>query len=149
GVEGSACGVGRPQTLAFPSSLRVINASIHTLGIESHGVGHAQRHPFSVHECHQRIFAIAGSDRDVLAQAEGVELIHPVVIAGLGAARIGYPLELRRREWVECPPFGAMLSRRIGPVERTFALAPVETREMSAGGRSPYNAVSIDIEAPW
>src|SRR5207237_8954703 len=81
------------------------------------------------------------------AQSEGVVLIHPRVIARLGAARVGHALQLRSGERIERPAFGAVLARGARAVERSLALAPVETREMSARERRPDDAFAIDVHA--
>src|SRR5208283_5644221 len=93
----------------------------------------------------QGIGRIAGGDRHIPAQAECVMLIHPGIVARLGAAGTGHTLELRSRKWVESPAFRTVLPRRRRSVERAFALAPVEAGEMPARERCPDNAVAVDV----
>ena len=71
-------------------------------------------------------------------------MIHPGVVARLGAARIGDVLELRPGERIERPALLAVFPRGGRPVE-DLALAPVELREMSARQRRPEHAVAIDV----
>jgi len=145
-VENSARGVRRPQPLALPAGLRIVDASIEALGEEPDRIGHTEGDELAVSHGHQRIFPIAGGDRHVLPQPESVELIDPVVVAGLGAAGVGHALELRRREGKKRPAFRTVLPGGGRTVERPFALAPVEAGEMSAGEDGPDYAVTIDVE---
>src|SRR5207247_9517807 len=41
-VEGRSGAVGRPQSLALPASIRIVDASVHPLGVEAHGIRHAE-----------------------------------------------------------------------------------------------------------
>src|SRR5437667_10332726 len=41
-VERRARGVGGPQPLALPAGVRIVDAPVHPLGVEAHGVGHAK-----------------------------------------------------------------------------------------------------------
>src|SRR5438445_563229 len=49
-------------------------------------IGYAQGGVLSVHQGQQGILPIARGDGHVFAQPESVELIHPIVVAGFGAA---------------------------------------------------------------
>src|SRR5213593_3291035 len=83
-VERRPGAVGRPQPLALPASIRIVDAPIHPLGVEAHRIRDAQVHELPVDEGEQRLFGVAGGDRHVLAEAERVELIDPGVVARLG-----------------------------------------------------------------
>src|SRR5262245_7511205 len=76
-VEWRAGRVGRPQPLALPATIRIVDAAIHPLGVKAQRIGHAQVDELSVHEGEQRLVGVAGGDGHVLAQAERVELIDP------------------------------------------------------------------------
>src|SRR5882724_3945390 len=146
-VEGCSGGVGGPEPLAFPAGIRVVDAAVHPLGVEAHGVGDAKDDELSVHEGEEPLIGVPGADRHVPAQAEGVELIDPGVVARLGAARIRHVRKLWPRVRIERPALGTVLSRRLGSVEGPLALAPVEAREMPAGKRRPHDAVPVDVHA--
>src|SRR5258708_37705251 len=78
-----------PYTTLFRSAaLRIIDASIHALGEEAHRIGnsHHDKFPGSRIESFQCIRAVGGGDRNILAQAERIVLIDPVVIVGISAA---------------------------------------------------------------
>src|SRR4029453_3235097 len=75
-----------------------------------------------------------------------VVLIHPRIVAGLGAALVFHVLELRSGEFVERPALGAVLAGGGRPVEH-FAFAALELAEVSARQRRPEHAVAVDITA--
>src|SRR5437879_9789176 len=103
----------------------MVEAAVRWLRGEALRVGDKKGDELAVHEDLQRIGSISGGERDVAAQAEGVVLIHPGVVAGQGAARVHHALELRSGEWIERPAFRTVLSRRGRTVERPVAFAPV------------------------
>ena len=72
-------------------------------------------------------------------------LIDPGVVGRLATAVISDAAELRSRQWIERPAFGAMLAGRVRAVERAFALAAVERPEMPAGERGPRDALTVDV----
>ena len=146
-MSGRSPGVGRPRAPALPARFRIVDAPVQTFGGEAHRVRDTKGDELAVHEDLQRIGSISGGERDVAAQAEGVVLIHPGVVAGQGAARVPHALELRPREWIERPAFRTVLSRRGRTVERPVAFAPVEAREMTARQRQPDDSVAIDVHA--
>src|SRR6059036_3559743 len=121
-VERSPVAEGRPQTFALPAGLWIVDAPIHPFGVKTHGIGHAKSDEFPVHHGQQRVIKIAGGDRHVFTQAKGVELIHPGVIARLGA----------------------VLSRGGRSVE-DLAFTTIETSEMTAGQRYPRDSVAVDV----
>ena len=96
-VERRAGAPGGPDSFAFPAGLRIVDAAVHPFGEEAQRIGHAQDHELPVHQRDQRIGGVAGDDGRVLAQAQRVELIHPVVIMRVGAAGILHVLEVRAR----------------------------------------------------
>src|SRR5207237_3819061 len=131
----------------LPVLFRVVDAPVEPLGVIAHRVRHAQHDELALDQREQRIVEVAGGDRHVLAEAKGVELVDPGVIARLDAARVGDVLELRSWERVKSPAFGAVLARGLRTVERALALAAVEAREMSARERGPEHALAIDVAA--
>src|SRR5215470_11062522 len=110
-MEGCSGGVGRPQPLAFPAGVRVVDPSVHPLGVEAHRIGDTQDHELAVDEGEQTLVGVPGADRHVPPEARGVELVDPRVVARLGAARIGHVRELRPRERIERPALWTVLSR--------------------------------------
>src|SRR2546422_699605 len=81
---------------------------------------------------------------------------------GLPRQRIGAPLEgdalwrgilvadateLRARQPIERPTFGAMIADRGRAIERALALAAVEGPEMSARERRVHDALAVDVPA--
>ena len=81
----------RPFQPAFGSSMQ----AVHALDVESERVGGAQGHELAVDQRQQALGAIAGGDRHVGLEPQGVELVDPRVIAGFGAARAGVVRESR------------------------------------------------------
>src|SRR5262249_49841410 len=57
------------------------------------------------------------------------------------------PFEARTGVLMEAPTLGAMIAGRLGPVERTLALAAVEAADVPAGARHPDHALAVDIAA--
>src|SRR4051812_26159987 len=97
-----AVAVGAPQATAFPTSVRIVNTAIESLGIEAHRVGNAQHHHLAVLERDKAVIEIGGRNWHVVAEAERVVLIDPGVIARLRAA-IGKAVETGPRIFVEGP----------------------------------------------
>src|SRR5437868_1515001 len=75
---------GRPEAASLPAGVRIIDAAVEPLGVEAHRIWDTQNHPLSVLEGEQPLRLVAGADRNVLAEAERVELVDPGVIAPLG-----------------------------------------------------------------
>ena len=94
----------------------------------------------------QVIIPVAGGNRHIPSQPQGVELVHPVVVTGLGASRVGDSLQLWPRELIERPTLRAVLSCRSRPVERTFTLPPVEACQVSTRNDRPHDAIAINVE---
>src|SRR6266446_9710812 len=144
-MEWRASAPSRPDSLALPAGLRIIEAAVHSLGEEAHWIGYAHDHKLPVHQGDQRIRGVAGNNGCVLAQTQRVERIYPDVIMRVGAAGLGDILELWSRRLIERPPFRTLPPRGFWPVERPFAFAPIEAGKMSAGQRHPDDAVAPDV----
>src|SRR5690606_1588811 len=130
-----------PEAAAFPSGVRIVDAAVEALRVEAERIGHAQRHELAVDERVHAVEEIPGRDRHVFAEPERVVLIDPGVVARLDTL-LGQALEAGAGESVEAPALGAMVAGRFRPVQRTFALAPVERSQVSAAERDPDDAVS-------
>src|SRR6266536_119887 len=138
---------GGPQALALPPDARVVDAAVHPLGVEAERIRDAKVDELPVHEREQRLVPVPGGERNIWAEPERVELIHPRVVARLRAARLLHVGELRARERVERPALGTVLARRVRPVQRALALATIEAPHVAAGQRRPHDAVAIDVHA--
>ena len=57
------------------------------------------------------------------------------------------PLKSRTGVLVKRPALGAVIAGRFRPVERAFALAPVEAAEVAARQRHPHDALAVDVGA--
>src|SRR4029077_5529785 len=140
--------VSRPDSLALPACLRIVDSAVHPFGVESHRIGNAKDNelPAAGHQGEQRIIPVAGGDRRIFAQPKRVELIHPVVVTGLGAPRISAALQLRSRQWIEPPAFWTVLPGRGGSIERSFAFPPVEAGKVPAADDRPHDAAAINVQ---
>src|SRR6516165_9482387 len=80
-------GVRSPLVLHSPRpfGVRIVDASIQTLGVEAHRVGDAQHDHLAVLERSEAVIEVGGGHRDVLAKPESVVLIDPGVVARLSA----------------------------------------------------------------
>ena len=85
-MEGCAGGDGGPEALALPALVRVVDAPVEPLGVVAERIRHAQHDELAIDQRQQSFVQIAGGDGHVLAQAEGVELVDPGVVARLHAA---------------------------------------------------------------
>src|SRR6267142_3355801 len=83
-------GPGGPQSFAFPAGLRIVDPSIHAFRKESVRVRNAEdgELPAVRVQREQRIGVVSGCDRCVFAEAERVELIHPVVVIDRKSTRL-------------------------------------------------------------
>src|SRR5215470_1294193 len=120
--------VRAPQPAALPAGIRVIDASVQPLGKKAQRVRDAQHDHLLVLERSESVIEIGRRDRDVLAEPHRVVLVHPGVVARLGAPVLK---SLEGRSWVLVggKAFGTVVAGRAGPVERTLAFAPVEADE--------------------
>src|SRR6266536_2205193 len=122
--------IGRPQRLAFPAGIGVVDAPIHPLGEIADRVGHAQHDELAIHQRQQRVIHVAGGDRHVLTQTERVELIDPGVIARLDAAGFLDVSKLRAWEGIKRPALRTMVAGCRLSVD-DLALTAGEAREKS------------------
>src|SRR5207248_2766194 len=146
-VERRARRHGRPQAAAFPAFFRVIDAPVEPLGVVAEWIGHAQHNELAIDQREQSLVQVTGGDGHIPAQPEGVELVDPGVVARLDAALIKHALELRPGERVERPALRAVRAGGVRSVERAFAFAPIEAREVAARERSPEDALAVDVAA--
>src|SRR6185295_7838138 len=102
---------GRPQSAAFPTRIGIVDAPIEALGVKAQRIGDAQHNHPAVLERDQAIIEVARRDWHVFAQAQGVVLIDPGVVARLGAV-LTDTLESRAWILVERPALWTMLTRR-------------------------------------
>src|ERR1700730_759774 len=95
-VKRSASAVGSPQAFSLPTSLRIVDPAVHPFRVESHGIRDTKHNklPAVGQQRKKRIISVPGGNRHVLSQSKRVELIHPIVITGLGASWISNPLQL-------------------------------------------------------
>src|SRR5439155_25952819 len=95
---------------AFPARARIVDASIHILAEEAHGIRDMDVDELAVDQRQQRLAAIGVRDRHVGPKPERVVSIHPDIIGVVGAARVGDALELWPWKRIERPPFRTMFS---------------------------------------
>src|ERR1051326_896673 len=149
-VENSSRPGRCPKSPAFPTLIGIVNASVHILTEEAHGIWNMDRHKFTVHERQERLASVGLCDRDVWPQSQGVIPIDPNEIRVIGAPGIFQPLELRSREWIEGPSFSTLLTRsRSRSVQRPFAFSPVEAGKVPAGQRSEERRVGKERRSRW
>src|SRR5262249_46940836 len=123
-----AVAVGAPQSAALPAGVGVVDAPVQALGKEALRVRDAQHEHLPVLERGEAVVEVRGRDRDVLAEPDRVVLVHPGIVARLGAPVLE-ALEGRARVLVVREAFGAVIAGGSRPIERTLALAPVEVDE--------------------
>src|SRR5262245_27441127 len=123
-----AVAVRAPQAAALPADVWVIDAPVQTLGEEAQRVRDAQHDHLPILERGEAVIEVGGRDRNVLAKSHRVVVVHPGVVARLGAPVLE-PLEGRSWVLVGGKAFGTVVAGRARPVERTLALAPVEADE--------------------
>src|SRR5205807_1186006 len=147
-MEVGARARGGPERAAFPAGLGVVDAPVDVLREEAERIRYADVDDLAVDHRHQRLAAIRFRDGHVRAEPEGVVPVDPQVVRVVRAAGFIDALELRPGHAIERPAFRAELAaRRVGPVDRAFALAPVEARDMAARERRPDNAVGAHVDA--
>src|SRR5215831_3960156 len=123
-----AVAVRTPQSAALPAGVRVIDAPVQAFGKEAQRVRDAQHDHLPVLECGEAVIEGGRRDRNVLAKPHRVVVVHPGVVARLGAPVLE-AFEGRSRVLVGGKAFGTVVAGRARPVERTLALAPVEADE--------------------
>src|SRR5947208_8852609 len=140
-----AIAVSAPQPAALPASIGIVDAPVEAFGVEADRIGNAQHHHLPILECDKAVVEVGGGDRNVLAETQRVVLVDPGVITGLGAGLLA--LEARAGIAVEGKALGTVIAGRIGSVERAFALAAIEADQAAVRGRTPHDAVLVDITA--
>jgi len=78
--------IGAPEAAAFPTGVRIVDASVETFGVEPHWIWNAQHDHLAVFQRHKAIVEVGGGNRDVLAEPERIVLIDPGIIARLDAS---------------------------------------------------------------
>src|SRR4029450_7104573 len=68
-VERRALAVGRPDATALPARVRIVDASVHSLGVEAERVGDAHVDPLAIDEHQDRLVGVAGRHWRVGAEA--------------------------------------------------------------------------------
>src|SRR5436305_15233482 len=96
-VEGCARAPGCPQAFSFPPRSRVLDSPVHSFRIEPQRVRYAHDDELAIHERKERIGSITGDDWRVSSQAQGVELIDPIVIVGISTPGGCHATEVRPR----------------------------------------------------
>ena len=142
-----AVAVRAPQAAAFPAGVRIVDASVETLGVEAHRVRNAQHDHLAVLQRHEAVIEIGGRDRDVLAKSDRVVLVDPGVVARLGAS-VFEAFEARSGILVERPsPPGNDCRLRVGPLSGPLHLRRSKLIKVAARARAPEHAVLVDVAA--
>ena len=148
-MEHRARAGGGPHSASFPAGVRVVDAAIHILAEEAHGIRNVYVHELAVDKREERLAAVGLGDRHIGPEPERVVPIDPEVIRVLGAAGVGDSFELRPRKLIQGPTFRTVLAGRRGwSIERALALAPIEARQMSTRERRPHHAAEIEVDPP-
>src|SRR5262249_8350587 len=137
---------GGPQSAALPSRIRIIDASIESLGVEAQWIGYTQHDHFTVLEGDEAVVEVAGRHRNILAETERVVLVDPCVVTRLRTV-VADAFEPGAWVLVERPTLGAMIAGCGRSVERSLALAPVEAADVTAPERDPNDTLLIDVAA--
>src|SRR5881394_1940097 len=61
-VERCSCAVRRPHGLSLPARIWVVDASIHPLGVEAHGIGDAEGNELVINQGKQCLIGVTGGD---------------------------------------------------------------------------------------
>src|ERR1700756_4157229 len=95
-VKRSSSAVSSPQAFSLPTSVLIVDSAVHSFRVKSHGIRDPKHNklPAVGQQRKQRVIPIAGGDRHILAEPKRVELIHPAVVASLGAPWVGDALQL-------------------------------------------------------
>src|SRR3978361_1222173 len=112
---GRAVAVRAPQAAAFPAAVRIVDTPIEALGIEAERIGNPDRDHLAVLQRHEAVTEIGGGHRYVLAKSEGVVLIHPGVIARLGAV-LTDTVEAGAGILIDRPAFRTMVAGGVTPM---------------------------------
>src|SRR6185295_14869342 len=136
----------RPQSSTLPAGTGIVDAPIKAFGVKAQRIRHPQHDHAAILEGDQTIIEISRRHWHVLAEAKGVVLIHPRIVARLRTV-LANAQEARARILVERPPLLTMPTRCGWPVQRTLALAPVKATDMAASQRHPNDALFVDVTA--
>src|SRR5262245_5808263 len=128
---GRTVAAGAPQATTFPSGVRIIDASVEALGVEAHRIRNAHQDHLAVFQRHEAVIEIGGGDRNVLAEAKGIVLVDPGVVARLDALVLE-AFKTRAGILVELPTLRAVIAGCGRTIERSLAQAAVEADKMSA-----------------
>src|SRR6266550_4885793 len=107
---GCAVAVGAPQPAALPATIRIVDAAVEALGVETHRIRDADRHHLPVLERDEAVAQVCGRHRNVLAEPERIVLVDPGVVARFHARRLA--LEARAGIAIERPALWAMVASR-------------------------------------
>src|SRR4051812_43908661 len=122
--------VGRPQAAPLPAAVRIVDAAVEPFRVEPERIRHAQHDHPTIRIRNQSVVQVAGGQRHVAPESEGVVLIDPRVVARLGAV-LANAVEPGTGVLVEGPPFRTVIARRLGAVERSLAFAPIEAADVA------------------
>src|SRR5574341_410014 len=117
-----AVAAGAPQAATLPPGVGIVDAPVQSLREEAHRIRNAQHDHLAILERNESAVQVPGGDRDILAEAEGIVLVDPRVIARLGAVLLEARMA-RPGETVVSEAFRAMVAGRVRSVERSLALA--------------------------
>src|SRR5262249_43170236 len=92
-----AVAVRAPQAAALPAGIRIIDAPVQAFGKEAQRVRNAQHDHLPVLERGEAVIEVGGRDRNVLAKSHRVVVVHPGVVARLGASVLE---ALEGRTWI-------------------------------------------------
>src|SRR5207247_605348 len=137
---GRTIAAGGPQSTTFPAGIRVVDAAVESLCVKTQRVRNAKDDHLSILHCDQAIVLIARGHGDVFTQPECVVLVDPRVVTRFGAVRTD-AFKSRSGILIERPTLRTMISCRLRPIQRTFALASIEASQMAARERNPHDSV--------
>src|SRR5262245_32431708 len=104
-----AIAVGCPQASPLPACLWIVDAAVEALCVKADRIRHAQDDHAAVRVGDDAVVEIPGGHRHVVAEAEGVVLIDPRVVARFGAV-VPDALETGAGIFVERPALGAVIA---------------------------------------
>src|SRR4051795_253403 len=141
-----AVSAGAPQPPALPAGVWIIDAAVKALCEEPQRVWNAQHDHLSVLIGDEPVVEVGRGDRDIFTEPHRIVMVHPGVVARLGAG-VFQPFETRAGILVVGKSFGTVVAGRIRPVERALAFAAVEADERAVRARAPKHSVLVDIAA--